>query len=244
MYVRKIALLFFCFSAVFSFAESKEKNFPEAVNDSYTVKEKEELSIPAPGILSNDTIPDKAERTLTVQLVEKVKSGNLKLEPDGSFTYIPKMRFGDFEAQEHDDTDQFTYKLFDGTMYSNEALVTIYIAPVNDPPVCFDDHYHIEGNTELTVDETSGLLANDKDPEGDALTAVLVHTVSHGVLYLNYDGSFSYTPYADFSGNDTFTYHATDGRLDSRETTVMIDVMPARDLDDVEIEDPGEPEAP
>ena len=56
------------------------------------------------------------------------------------------------------------------------------------------------------------MLANDTDMDGDALTAVLVSGPAHGTLTLNPDGSFTYTPAANYNGADTFTYKANDGR--------------------------------
>jgi VCBS repeat-containing protein len=69
-----------------------------------------------------------------------------------------------------------------------------------------------------------GVLANDTDANGDSLTAVLVATVGHGSLTLNANGSFQYTPTAGYSGSDSFTYKANDGRADSNTVTVTITV--------------------
>src|SRR5262249_11848300 len=55
-----------------------------------------------------------------------------------------------------------------------------------------------------------GVLANDTDVDGDRLTAVLVLGPSHGTLTLNSDGSFTYTPNADYNGLDGFVYQASD----------------------------------
>ena len=58
----------------------------------------------------------------------------------------------------------------------------------------------------------AGVLANDTDADpGTTLTAQLVSTTAHGSLTLNPDGSFVYTPQADFTGTDAFTYTASDG---------------------------------
>jgi VCBS repeat-containing protein len=58
---------------------------------------------------------------------------------------------------------------------------------------------------------------------------VLVTDVSNGALTLNADGSFTYTPAADFNGLDSFTYHANDGTLDSVDVTVTITVNAVND---------------
>jgi VCBS repeat-containing protein len=69
-----------------------------------------------------------------------------------------------------------------------------------------------------------GVLANDADPEGHALTATVTGQPTNGTLAPHPDGSFSYTPNAGFSGTDTFTYTASDGALDSNEAPVTITV--------------------
>jgi hypothetical protein len=57
---------------------------------------------------------------------------------------------------------------------------------------------------------TGGALNNDTDAEGNSLTAMLVSGPANGVLALSADGTFTYTPNADFYGTDTFTYRAND----------------------------------
>ena len=61
------------------------------------------------------------------------------------------------------------------------------------------------------VPAVSGVLANDTDPDGNPLTAVLVSDVTNGALTLNSDGSFTYIPDDNFNGTDSFMYLATDG---------------------------------
>ena len=55
------------------------------------------------------------------------------------------------------------------------------------------------------------------------LAAVLDSGPTRGTLALNADGSFTYTPAADYNGPDSFTYHATDGSLNSAPVTVTRD---------------------
>ena len=80
----------------------------------------------------------------------------------------------------------------------------------------------------LTV-PAPGVLGNDSDPDGDPLTAVLVTGPSHGSLTLNANGSFSYTPAANFAGSDSFTYRASDGTVSSSPATVTITVTATND---------------
>ena len=73
------------------------------------------------------------------------------------------------------------------------------------------------------------MLANDTDPESNALTAVLVSGTTG--LTLNANGSFTYVPPANFSGATSFTYKANDGVFDSNTvTTVNLTVKPANEV--------------
>jgi VCBS repeat-containing protein len=83
---------------------------------------------------------------------------------------------------------------------------------VNTAPVSVGDNgYAANEDTPLTVDAAHGVLANDTDANGDALTAVLQQGPQHGTLTLNADGSFTYTGAANYNGADSFTYVAQDG---------------------------------
>jgi hypothetical protein len=82
-------------------------------------------------------------------------------------------------------------------------------------PIVFADNYSMLANGKLSVSAPTGLLANDLPTNGQPLTAVLATGPAHGTLTLNADGSFAYTPAANFVGSDTFTYQAegSDGSL-------------------------------
>src|SRR5207249_3626361 len=64
---------------------------------------------------------------------------------------------------------------------------------------------------------------------GDALTAILVSSPAHGSVTLNANGSFTYTPAANYNGGDSFTYKANDGALNSNVATVSITVTAVND---------------
>jgi hypothetical protein len=89
--------------------------------------------------------------------------------------------------------------------------------------------YTTDEDTALSVSVANGVLANDTDPTFDPLNAILVTDASNGSLTLNADGSFSYTPNADFSGTDSFTYKANDGTNDSNVATATIFVRAIND---------------
>jgi VCBS repeat-containing protein len=186
---------------------------PTANADSYTTAEDTALTITAPGVLGNDTDPELDP--LTAVLVAGPTSGTLALSGNGSFTYTPNANFNG--------TDSFTYQASDGTGFSNTATVTLTVTAVNDPPVATADAYGTRKNTALTV-SAPGVLSNDTDTEGQALSAVLVAGPTNGTLTLNPDGSFTYTPAVGFSGADSFSYRASDGTDQSAVVTVSLQV--------------------
>ena len=90
--------------------------------------------------------------------------------------------------------------------------------------------YNVDEDGTLNVSIANGVLTNDFDITGDALTAVLVSGPSNAASFnLNPDGSFIYTPTADFNGIDSFTYRANDGGLNSNIATVIIHIHPVND---------------
>jgi VCBS repeat-containing protein len=131
---------------------------PVAQDDSYTTDEDTPLLVPAPGILGG--VDD-----YTAVFVSGPAHGTLTLNPDGSFTYTP--------AENFCGEDSFTYKAYDGELYSNVATVRITVTCVNDAPVAQDDSYTTDEDTPLVVAKP-GVLGNDYDVDGDSLTAVLV----------------------------------------------------------------------
>ena len=113
-------------------------------------------------------------------------------------------------AEGETDSVELTYTISDNNGGTDDATVTIIITGVNDAPVAANDAYVVDEDQALNI-AALGVLGNDTDVEGDALTVALLSGPSSGTLGLNADGSFSYTPNADFNGTDSFTYLANDG---------------------------------
>ena len=103
---------------------------------------------------------------------------------------------------------------------------------VNDAPVANNDSYATDEDTPLVVNAANGVLFNDTDVDTPhaSLTAILVSGPANASSFtLNPDGSFNYTPNANFFGSDSFTYKANDGFLDSNVATVSITINPIND---------------
>ncbi len=196
---------------------------PQAVDDVYEVNEDGQLVIAAPGVMANDIEVDPDG--IAVTLLTDVSHGSLILLGDGSFTYQPDPNFNG--------SDSFVYQLVTypqtQSMWTDEATVTITVLPVNDTPVAVGDVYSTDEDVVLSVPAAGGVLANDSDIDGDTLSAVLVDSTAYGTLDLAADGSFVYTPAANYYGPDSFTYKASDGQAESALVTVQLTVNPLND---------------
>src|SRR5205085_538332 len=171
------------------------------------------LSVTVPGVLANDT--DLDGDALTAAVVGGVAHGTLTLNPNGSFTYTP--------ASNYFGADSFTYRASDGAASSGIATVSLTITNVNRAPLTTYATYPLSeiGSLSVTV---PGVLTNDTDLDGDALTAAVVATVAHGSLTFNPNGSFTYTPVSNYFGADSFTYRANDGVANSGIATVSLTI--------------------
>jgi hypothetical protein len=110
----------------------------------------------------------------------------------------------------------------------DDGDATQWIIFPNHPPTAEDDSYSINEDSVLT-EPVPGVLFNDNDPEDGSLTTGLVTDVQHGMLVLNPDGSFSYTPDPDYFGPDSFSYLASDGERLSNEAVVTIVINSVND---------------
>ncbi|WP_155948661.1 Ig-like domain-containing protein, partial [Mycobacterium sp. URHB0044] len=166
-------------------------------------------------VLGNDV--DLDGDPLVASLTIPPAHGTVALNPNGSFTYTPSTNYYG--------VDSFSYVATDGVAVSAPALVTITIGAVNDAPVAVGDSVFTNEDTALT----GNVLTNDTDVENAPLTTILDSGPGHGSLNLNADGTFTYTPVANYNGPDSFTYTATDGSATSAAATVSITVTAVDD---------------
>jgi len=138
--------------------------------------------------------------------------GMVVVNLDGSFTYTPNSNYHG--------TDSFSFTVNDGTVTSGEANVTITLNAVNDSPVVVD------GNSDVGEDDVlqGSVSSLGSDVEGNLLAYAVVALPEHGMVSLNPDGTFTYTPNANFFGLDSFTFRADDGSLLSNTATFTITV--------------------
>jgi VCBS repeat-containing protein len=191
---------------------------PLAQQDEYETQQNAQLTVSAPGLLANDT--DVDGDALAVAVVVRPQHGWLLARPDGSFDYLP---YTDVTG-----SDSFSYRIYDGALWSPLAYARLTVHKLNRAPQAAAEQYTTDEDRALTV-AAPGVLANDTDSDGDPLSAIWVSGPGQGTLTLIADGSFSYTPAKDHSGQVTFTYKVSDGELESSIVTATLNIAAVND---------------
>ncbi len=168
---------------------------PMAVNLIISANEDEEIS--SGFLLGLDADGD----TLTYEIVTAPTKGVVMITntTTGAFTYTPNANVNG--------ADSFTYRVFDGTVYSSPATLTVAIAPVNDAPQASNS------NLTTTRNQPQSGTISATDIDGDTLTYSVVTAPANGTL-TSFDaatGAFTYLPNAGYVGSDSFSFQVNDG---------------------------------
>ncbi|MET6998091.1 Ig-like domain-containing protein [Chitinophaga defluvii] len=197
----------YCDIAKVFFNVTSVNDAPIAIRDNITVTE----DVPATGnVLTNDSDPDG--NALTASLVTAPVNGTVVLNADGSLTYTPNANYNGLDSLIYQVCDNGTPSLCD------TATVIFSIGAVNDAPIAIRDNINVTED----IPATGNVLTNDSDPEGDALTASLVTAPVNGTVVLNADGSFTYTPNANYHGLDSLIYQVCDNGTPSLCDTATV----------------------
>ena len=192
---------------------------PSSANDTNTTTEDTQVS---GNVSTNDTPSgDGGNVWSLVGANGGAAHGTVTMNPDGSYTYTP--------AANYNGTDVFTYQLCDADADCTTATVTITITTVDDLPVAADDSFGTAEDTPL-----GGTVAGNDTPSGDGGNIwSLVGAnggAAHGTVTMNPDGSYTYTPAANYNGTDVFTYQLCDADADCTTATVTITITTVDDL--------------
>lgn len=181
-----------------------------AVDDNYVALNTAPRTVPAPGVLANDT-------GVAVRLQRPPAHGEVVLRRTGGFTYTAQPGYVG--------TDVFTYRVYSGlgTTLSPPARVTLQVKANNAAPIAEADTFSTREDEPLS-EPAPGVMANDRDPDGDPLTVELVSYPVGEYFDLHPDGSFYYEPPPDYDSRVTFRYRVTDGLATSAITTATIDI--------------------
>ena len=194
-------------TATISVTVSGVNDAPVASNASETTNEDVALT-------STLTASDIDGDGLTYSVVSQPANGSVTITntASGDYTYTPDANYNG--------SDSFTFRVNDGTTNSNTATVSITVSAVNDAPVAND------GNLSTTEDTPASGTLTASDVEGNPLTYSVVAQPANGtVLITNAStGAYTYTPDANFSGSDPFTFSANDGNANSNTATITVSV--------------------
>jgi large repetitive protein len=191
-----------------SFSWTVTNPAPIATNDSATTNEDTPVTIP---VLTNDRDPDGDPLTVTAATSP---NGTVVINPNGTLTFTPNPNFNG--------PTTITYSISDGNGGTSTATVTVNVTPVNDPPVAVNDTVTTPIETPVRIP----ILTNDSDLDGDRLTVVSVSSLD-GTVVINPDGTITFTPAANFTGDAIVTYTISDGNGGTATATVRVNVVGA-----------------
>ena len=188
-------------SATFTLKVVEVNDAPVTVDDTATVDEGGDVSIPASTLLANDSDPEND--ALTITAVGSAVNGTITLSEDkATVTYA------------HDGSEttsgSFTYTVSDGSA-ADTATVNVTVTPVNAAPVAVNDTATADegGTVDIT---TSTLLANDSDPEDDTISITAVGSAVNGAITLSEDkATVTYAHDGSETTSGSFTYTVSDG---------------------------------
>jgi hypothetical protein len=200
----------FTYKALNGKIKSKTATVKITVNNNKPTASKIDLEIThdsvCDGVLNGG---DKDGDKLTYKISQPVHGKVILNATSGKFTYKPNQGFVG--------TDTFTYYTNDGVSNSNNAAVKITVK--NNNPTA--------RNLDLTMvhDRAYDGVLNGSDADGDKLIYNLISKPNNGILTLNDDGTYTYTPKKGFVGTDSFSYRTNDGVSDSQLAAVKINCI-------------------
>jgi large repetitive protein len=150
-------------------------------------------------------------------------NGTIVINPNGSYTYTPNANFNGVDSVHYKVCDLSTPSLCD------TATIIITVLPVNDTPVATNDAVVATEDTPLNDSVVTN--ATDVDSNLDPNSFVTIDAPTNGTIVLNTDGTYTYTPNANFNGVDSVHYKVCDlGTPALCDTaTIIITVSPVND---------------
>jgi len=171
-----------------------------------------------PGTVDLDPLASGQQTTFTV-----AGQGSFTVNiTTGDVTFVPVANFNGLVTP-------VTYQVCDKgvPLMCNQAIITVSVIAVNDPPVAVADNFGAKENQKLE----GNILGNDYDVDGDIILVdiVPVQPPAHGTLVLLPNGDFTYQPVIDFMGSDSFTYRICDNGTPSLCSTAIVTIVVSKD---------------
>jgi VCBS repeat-containing protein len=183
---------------------------PVAAADSVTVEEDASGTV---DVLANDS--GLGDGGIAVGIVDNPDHGTAVVTAGGRITYTP--------ARDYAGADSLTYRITDNDGDAATANLHVTVTGRNDAPVATDRSLSTGEDTPLT----GTLTATDADR--DTLTFVLATPAGHGSAMVDGSGAFTYTPAADYAGQDSFVVTVDDGHGGTDTAIISVTVGGAND---------------
>jgi hypothetical protein len=187
----------------------------QAVNEAPVAQDRSVTAV-EDEVTSFDVSATDAENDALTYLITQQPQHGQMVGPPPSLTYQ--------SDPDWNGTDTFRFIASDATSDSNEALVTITVEPANDRPVADPLSLDLDEDTSIEV------TLSGSDIDLDDLTPEIENNPGHGTLVQQSEWVWTYTPDADLSGNDSFSYRVFDGLIFSAPATVNLAVQPVNDV--------------
>lgn len=200
-------------------AKSGGDTGPKPVNDSASTPKNVPVDV---DVLANDGHAQGA--ALSILNVGLPSHGSAQVLPGDVVRYTPAAGFAG--------TDAFQYFVTDQTGATASAQVTVTV--LNGAPLAVADVAVTPVDTPVDID----VLANDSDPDGDALDVTASTTPTHGTVVQVSPGMLRYTPPSGFQGVDSFVYTASDGAA-THDALVDITIGAGVNAPPVAVDDSG-----
>lgn len=214
-------------SAVLIFCASAHANEAPVIaeGDTVGVTMSEDNAPTAFSLMLNASDADVGD-TITWSVSAQASNGSATVDGTGTakaIGYAPNADFGG--------TDTFAVQVDDGNGGTDTITVNVTVNPVNDSPVAAAQ------NVTMLEDEATAITLSATDPdEEDILSFCVVMPPANGGL-TGTPPAVTYTPNQDFRGEDSFTFKANDGTVDSEPVTVSITVLTDEDADGLSLAD-------
>jgi cyclophilin family peptidyl-prolyl cis-trans isomerase len=186
-------------------------------NDVFNFDEDE--GVQSLNVLSNDTVTGGAVLTITT-VSSPTGGGTVTIAADGrTLNYTSAANFNGAET--------FTYTVQNQQGIPQSATVTVQVADVNDPPVALNDTFTVfRGSTQNVLDVLLNDTTGVDSPSSESLVISAVSSGSAGGTIERGPSGLTvrYTPAANFTGTETFTYTLSDGRGGTATGTVSVAV--------------------
>ncbi len=188
-------------------------NTPTAISANATIDENTNFVISVADLLAASLAFDIDGDILDIISVQGTTNGTVLLE-NGEVTFTP--------AADYFGAASFTFTISDGNGGEITHDFALEIEDTNEAPIAFDDEFNADEDNAIVIN-IADLLSNDSDAEdGTPIFDGVISKPIHGAIAYNYDGTLTYTPNANYNGDDNFTYQVKDSEGKIATATVNL----------------------